>query len=68
MINHHSKDVNLKFQLKLSSRLDVQRNIYIAVAYILLCKPKGTLDKYNIYLFVSCSKENFKPMYTNIFS
>ena len=38
--NHHSKDVNSKFQLKRSSRLDVQSNIvlYIAVTYILLCK------------------------------
>ena len=36
--NHHSKIVNLKFQLKWSSHLDVGSNLYIAVAYTLLCK------------------------------
>ena len=36
--NHHSKDVNFKFQLKRSSHLDVRINcVYIVVAYILLC-------------------------------
>ena len=34
--NHNSKDVNFKFQLKRSSRLDVRSNfVYIADAYIL---------------------------------
>ena len=38
--NHHSKDVNLKFWLKQSSRLDTctKQFCYNVVAYILLCK------------------------------
>ena len=36
---HHSKDVNSKFQLKRSSRLDVQSDF--VVAYISLFLPAG---------------------------
>ena len=44
--DRHSKDVNFKFHLKQSSNF-----VYCSCLYLILCKLKGALDKYNIYIF-----------------
>ena len=48
--DRHSKDVNFKLHLKQSSNF-----VYCSCLHLILCKLKGTLDKYNIYLFISTS-------------
>ena len=44
--DRHSKDVNFKFHLKQSSNF-----VYCSCLYLILCKLKGALDKYNTYFY-----------------
>ena len=53
--DRHSKDVNFKFHLKQSSNF-----VHCSCLYLILCKLKGALDKYDIYIFISTSIESFE--------